>query len=599
MTAPSPAQLAGTVVTMKIRAGGQPLNSAYQVVSVDVWTGVNKLPKARLVISDGSPSEASFPISETTALIPGAALSVSLGYDEKETEVFSGIVYRQGLDVSQNGPSRLIVDATDRAMVMTLARKNAIFEDMSDSQVIQKLIGEAGLTAKVQSTSPVQPSIVQFYCSDWDLMLIRAQVNGMVVTAADSVVTVAAPDTSRAPVLSLTYGESILDIRTEMDASTQYTAAAIQSFAWDPAAQAVAASGRADTSVSSPGNLSSDDLAKVFGVTQYPQQTGGTLESSELTAWSSAELLKTRLAKIRGEIRFQGNALATAGCMVSLCGLGDRFNGNAYVSGVHHRAAGGLWLTSTEIGLSPQWFAASAPHIAAPGASGQLPAVANLQTGIVLKTDADPDGEFRVQVKLPLLQAGTLGLWARLGSFYASSGFGAEFYPEVGDEVVVAFMNGDPRFPVIVGSLYSKKNAPPVTPDAKNNQKAIVTRSKLRIDFFEEDQAVEISTPGKQSVRLDDKAQKVVIKDSNGNTVTMAAGGISIDSATKISMTAKTDISLNAQGKLSLSGTAGVAIAGLTIKADADTSFSAQGSGEAKLSSTGMVVVQGSLVKIN
>ena len=86
---------------------------------------------------------------------------------------------------------------------------------------------------------------------------------------------------------------------------------------------------------------------------------------------------------------------------------------------------------------------------------------------------------------------------------------------------------------------------------------------------------------------------------SNGNTVTMAPGGISIDSATKISMTAKTDISLSAQGKLSLTGTAGVTIAGLTIKADADTSFSAQGAGEAKLSSSGMVVVQGSLVKIN
>ncbi|MGS0742602.1 phage baseplate assembly protein V [Glaciimonas sp. GG7] len=164
-----------------------------------------------------------------------------------------------------------------------------------------------------------------------------------------------------------------------------------------------------------------------------------------MTAWSSAELLMTRLAKIRGEVSFQGCALAVVGSMVTLDGLGDRFNGAAYVSGVRQHSALGLWTTTIEIGLSPQWFAATAPRIAAPGASGQLPAAANLQTGIVLKTDADPEGEFRVQVSLPLMQAGTLGLWARLGSFYASNGFGAEFYPEIGDEVVVAFMNGDPR----------------------------------------------------------------------------------------------------------------------------------------------------------
>ncbi|MGS0742601.1 hypothetical protein ACVBEF_12300 [Glaciimonas sp. GG7] len=42
---------------------------------------------------------------------------------------------------------------------------------------------------------------------------------------------------------------------------------------------------------------------------------------------------------------------------------------------------------------------------------------------------------------------------------------------------------------------YIAKKSPPVTPDAKNNQKSIVTRNKLRIDFFEEEGAIEISTP--------------------------------------------------------------------------------------------------------
>jgi Rhs element Vgr protein len=599
MSAPSPVQLAGTIVSVNITSRGQPLNSSYQVASVDIWTGVNKLPKARLVISDGNPASNTFPISETAELIPGAEISISLGYDQNATQVFSGVIYRQGLDISQNGPSRLIVEAADKSMVMTLARKNAIFEDMTDAAMMQQLIRDNGLTADVAATRDVQPSIVQFYSTDWDLLVIRAQVNGMVVTVADAAVTVAAPDTTRAPVLSLKYGESILDFQAAMDASTQYTASAIQSFAWDPAAQNVTTSGTASADVTSPGNLTSDELAAVFGVTQNRQQTGGTLETNALTTWSSAELLKTRLSKIRGEVRFQGNALATPACMVSLEGLGDRFNGNAYVSGIHHCVREGLWTTSAEMGLSAAWFAATAPNVCAPGAAGQLPAIANMQTGIVLKIDNDPEGEFRVQVSLPLLQAGTLGLWARLGSFYASNGFGAEFYPEVDDEVVVAFMNGDPRFPIIVGALYSKKHPPNITPDAQNKQKSIVTRSKLRIDFFEENPAVEIATPGGQSVRLDDKSNTVTVKDSNGNTVTLASTGITLDSASKVSINAKTDIVLSAAGAVSITGKAGVKLAGLSIQANAETSFAAQGSAEAKLISSGMVVVEGAMVKIN
>lgn len=600
MTAPSPTQLAGALVSIKITADGQPLDSAYQVRSIDVWSGVNKLPQCRLVIADGSPSEETFPISESPTLIPGKALTVALGYESEETSVFSGLIYRQGLEVAQEGPSSLVVEATDKAMKMTLARKNAVFEKMSDSEVIEKLIKAAGLKAAVTATSPKFPSIVQYYASDWDLMQIRAQLNGMVTIVAAAEVTVTPPKTSAAPVLTLTYGESILEFRAAMDASTQYAAGAIQSFAWDPATQKLAVSGKASATVTEPGNIKSDQLAEVFGIAEYPQQTGGTLEQANLTGWSSAELLKARLAKIRGEIRFQGSALAVPGCMVTLAGLGGRFNGDAYVSDVHHHVTEGLWLTDVEIGLSPCWFAATAPEVAAPGAAGQLPPVANLQTGIVVKTDGDPDGEFRVQVTLPLLQAGSLGVWARLGSFYASNAIGAEFYPEIGDEVVVAFMNGDPRFPVIVGSLYSKKNPPPVPPDAKNSQKTIVTRSKLRIDFFDEDKpAVQIVTPGGQSVRLDDKAKNVVVKDMNGNTVTMAAAGITIDSAAKLTLNAKTDVAITAQGKMSLKGTGGVEIAGLTIKANADTSFAAQGSAEAKLISSAMVTVQGAMVKIN
>lgn len=114
-------------------------------------------------------------------------------------------------------------------------------------------------------------------------------------------------------------------------------------------------------------------------------------------------------------------------------------------SGVHHRIADGRWRTTAAFGLSPEWYAAEARNVAAPGASGQLPPIRGLQTGVVKKVAGDPAGEHRVLVSLPLLQDTAKGVWARLGTLYASSKTGAVFFPEVGDEVGVAFMNEDPR----------------------------------------------------------------------------------------------------------------------------------------------------------
>ena len=384
MAAPSPALAANTIPTWEIKANGAALDSTIQIVSIDVWTGVNRLPRARLVMSDGSAADETFPISESSSLIPGVALTIALGYGSTQTQVFSGVIQRHGLEVDVNGPSRLVVEATDKALAMTLARNNAVFQNITDSALCSKLIGNvSGLTPKVSSTSVTHEAIVQYYATDWDLMVMRAEASGMVVMVSDATVTVAAPNTSASAVLSLTWGTDILDFTGELDAATQLNASAIKSFAWDPGTQKLLQSSTASASVSTPGNLSSSTLAGVFGVTNYYQQSSGALLNTELTDWSSAELLKSQLAKLRGEVRFAGSALAVTGCMVTLAGLGARFNGDAWVSGVHHHLEGGWWRTTCELGLAPGWFAASAGQITAPGASGQLPPANNIMVGTV------------------------------------------------------------------------------------------------------------------------------------------------------------------------------------------------------------------------
>ncbi len=222
-----------------------------------------------------------------------------------------------------------------------------------------------------------------------------------------------------------------------------------------------------------------------------------------------------------------------------------------------------------------------------------------LQTGVVKKVAGDPAGEFRVFVSLPLLQDDAKGVWARLGGFYASDKVGAVFYPETGDEVVVGFMNEDPRFPVILGSVYGKKLAPPVAPDEKNSKKALVTKSKLEITFDEEGKIIEIKTPGNNSVKLDDKGKTILIKDGNGNTVSLSNSGITLDSASNINITAKGNITVDAKANVKVKATANASIEALQIAHKAQTKFSAQGTAQAEVTASGMLTLQGAMVKIN
>jgi hypothetical protein len=114
--------------------------------------------------------------------------------------------------------------------------------------------------------------------------------------------------------------------------------------------------------------------------------------------------------------------------MVALRGVGARFEGDAYVSAVHHRYAHGAWVTAAEIGLAPGWFAERAGDVAPPPAAGRLPPAEGLHIGVVKAIHGDPDGHGRVLLTLPMLEAGDKGVWARFGGFYASTGVGANFF---------------------------------------------------------------------------------------------------------------------------------------------------------------------------
>jgi uncharacterized protein involved in type VI secretion and phage assembly len=162
----------------------------------------------------------------------------------------------------------------------------------------------------------------------------------------------------------------------------------------------------------------------------------------------------------------------------------------------------------------------------------------------------DPDHLSRVKVRL-LNFDGVADhdgpVWARVAAPFAGKDRGAFLIPDVGDEVLVVFVNGDSRHPIVVGGLWNGSDSPPETISGGKNLRKVI-RSKNGITITLEDQDGQekfiVETPGGQKVTLKDGPGMVEVVDSNGNSVKLETAGITIDAPAKVTVkAAQVDVS--------------------------------------------------------
>lgn len=539
-----------SLVTPTILSDGKEMDPSFQLISIDINKEVNRIPFAQIKVLDGDATTGTFPVSEAPFFEPGKEIEVKLRYEDggSDVTVFKGVVLGHGIEVG-GSDMFLTVEMKDAAVKLTQGRKSQIYREKSDDQIIGTLIQDAGLTkGAIETTKPAHPEIVQYYATDWDFMLARADVNALLVVVDDGEIALKKMETPGDAAHQFEFGiDEIYDLEIQTEAENQYTSVAAS--AWDLKNQEALKPLKAKALKLSQGDLDGEKLAKAVGFEDYVLSHPVPSVAEELQAWADARMARSRLSMTRGRIAVRGLAEIKPLNVIELLGVGKRFTGKALVTGIRHRVDDQGWQTDVQFGLSPAWFCRK-EGIQDSRSAGLLPPISGLQIGVVDAFEEDPDGEFRLKVMLAGLDAAQGAVWARLASPDAGLERGFFFRPEVGDEVVVGFFNDDPRQAVVLGAMYGSKNKPPAdfaTLDDKNMNKGLVTQKGTTIGFVDDEKAsVFIQTAGENKILLDDDGEAVIISDQHGNAITMDANGIEIKSAK--------DLTLDASGNVEIKG---------------------------------------------
>lgn len=598
--------------------GFLPLDSRFEVTGIVVNKSVNKIPFAQISISDGDVAKQDFPSSSSSTFIPGVEIKIVMGFAPLQKTIFKGVIIKHSIQLQQGRPTSLMVELKDESVKLTVGRKNKIFENKSDGKIIEEVLTK-DLAGTVEDTGFDHQEMVQYFSTDWDFILSRAEANGQLVFAEEGKVNVNKPKIDGDPVLTLEFGTNVYEFDAEMDARDDYKSVVAQS--WDDAAREtvrkVGGSKKGGLSkggllsaaksvvkiATNPTNLNlsdvlkksgtptAEELAEVIGLDEFVLQHTGQLKNEELQAWADAKLSRSRLAKIKGRAKIDGNTKLKPGDMVYISNFSDRFDGATFVSSVtHHLSAESSFFTDLEFGFSQEWFSRKYADINELPASGLLPSVSGLQVGIVKQIVNDPQNDYRIKVSLPLVSTGSEGVWARLATLDAGKKRGSVFLPEVNDEVILGFMNDDPREPVILGMLFSKNanGKPPIEPTETNYKKGFYTKSELKFEFDDQKQSVLIETPGGNKILISNNKDtqtedaQIVLTDANKNSIEMNNKGITI--------TTDKDLNIKAKGNITIEGN------NFTQKATGP--FKTDGGG-IEINSTANTVIKGKVVQIN
>lgn len=555
-------------------------------------------------------------IADNTNFALGAVVEVKLGQGRATapTTVTKGEIFSVEPSIVSGENYETVVVAFHKFNRLQHGRKTRTFLDQKDSDVFNTILGDSGLAKEIDATTTVYPYLVQWNQTDMEYLRERAERIGLMVYTDDAKVYIKKWGRTPAPDLELSLKDGLSAFRPRLTLAKQVGAVKVR--AWDPQAKAAIEGVASAPSTSKQGGSTSTGdsvVASAYGASTMTLVDPSAKDATDAKAIADGLIHQLTRENTEAEADCEGNAVLRPGAVVKIRDVGTRFTGNYLVTSARHTYNSNGYATS--ISMSGNYPERLGDMLGATHRNDRVPGV---MPAIVTNLD-DPDQKGRVKVKfdqMPPNQGVELESgWMRISMPMTGNGRGFQFYPEVGDEVLVAFDSGDPGVGYVVGGLWNGQDAAPVAAGDHLQQSKVKKRTFKSVAghelIFAEDDGSDLSVTLKDSkgntILLDAKNEKVTItakKDMEinvENDFTLAVkGNITIDGKKNIDMKATQNITVAATSNLDLKANSNATLkatsqvtvegtAGATVKSTATLS----------LSGTAMAELKGGLVKIN
>jgi uncharacterized protein involved in type VI secretion and phage assembly len=576
-----------------IKVDGVNVPDEAALIQVEVDLGLNLVGRATLRYL-----ERSFDVMVLPKFSLGTEVTIGTladGADEKN--LFKGLVTGVSLEQDSSSGTVLTVTVDDGAYKLGQHTQNTAYLNSTYSDVITKMVAGTGLQSDIDATTQAHPYLLQTGTNlaylDW--IVGRCGMVWWVDYGKLMVKNISAAPSSTVADLSLT--EDLIRLSTR--ASGLHTGK-VTVTGWDDAQQAAVAN------VADKKATPESTLVQNFPGRVAPTGVGTKISgASPLTADEAKLVSETMLAEstsaavtTRGTCYANGAIKPFTKVKVSNAGPAS---GTYLVTRVQHVFTADGFLTHFTAGpIRPEGLV---DLLAAPTQSSGA-TISGLMVGVVTNIN-DTQGKIgRVKVKFPTIGSDIESEWARVVTLGGGASRGVVFQPEVNDEVLVGFEQGDTRRPVVLGGLFSKKNALPTADNVDPGGKVTYRRINSRTGHLIE--MADGTSPDKKHIML---------KTSNGHLIRLGEDKLELTVADKpVTITnGKATIEFTASGDINIEGMninikakAGIKVEGVQVetKASGTTKIESpmldvKASGTATVDGGGMLTLKGGMVAIN
>ena len=462
-------------------------------------------------------------------------------------------------------------------------RATETYTNVTYADVAGKVARRAGLEpGTIDATKTVHDHVSQGNVTDWDFLTGLAREVGFHVGVVDGKFVFRKPVeastgpqdgtyTSQDP-LQLVMGKDLLRFRAIVRSSEQVEE--VQVRGWDMRQKrAVVGTAPAATASATIGTTPKE-LAGRFGGRSYVGVDVPYHEQSEVDAAATAlaEDIASSFAEFEGVAR--GNPHIRAGRAVSLSLVKAPFDGRYSVTSSRHAydPETGYTVAFTVSGSQDRSLYGLVANGSAGGTGARSPGIRGVTTAIVTDVN-DPEGMCRVKLTFPWLSESYVSDWARTVQLCAGRARGGVMLPEVNDEVLVAFDQGDLRRPFVLGALHNGMDKPELGDDLVDpstgevRRRGFISKKGGGLVFLDDDghEGVTLFT-GDHQLRLAlNKSETTVKVDSNGNVEITAARDVTIKAGNALSIEAGTSLKLKA-ATISIEGSGPVSVKGQPVR---------------------------------